>query len=110
MNKNDFLLDEFQHRLLMCMRMAKALRVGEVFLDSTTHKLHWVLEKDGRPVNRFQSMDEMEECLEHLLMNRSRTCRNGLGNMDRNVKRRMQIVQSRTNGTPMLFQSRTNSI
>lgn len=108
--RNEILLDENQHRLLMCCRMARALGVGEVYLDATTHKLYWVLEKDGRPVNRFRSMGEMEEHLEHLLENRSRTCCNGLGNMDRNVKRRMQVMKTRTNVTPMLFHSRINGM
>ena len=103
------MLDENRHRLLMCMRMAKSLGAGMIYLDATTHRMHWKLEKEGHATRRFHSIDELEAHLEHLLENRSRT---GLGNICRTVKRRAHVISiresARTNGTPMLFQSRIN--
>lgn len=105
------MLDENQHRLLMCMRMAKALGGGEIYLDATTHKMHWRLEKNGRTTHCFHSLDEMEAHLEHLLENRSRC---GLGITDSNIQQRMHALEERrryrTNGTPMLFHSRINGM
>lgn len=109
--RNELLLNENQHRLLMCMRMAKALGVGEIYLDATTHKMHWRLEKEGHSTRRFYSIEEMETHLEHLLENRSRV---GLTGMTPCMKRRAKVMserqRSRTNGTPMLFQSRINGM
>ena len=111
--RNDLLLSETQHRLLMCMRMAKALGKGEVHLDATTHKMCWKLERHDMVSNVFYSIDEMENYLEHLLENRWRLGARGLGNMDPRVKRRLNVIQerhrSRTNGTPMTFPSRINA-
>lgn len=108
--RNDLLLNETQHRLLMCCRMAKSLGQGEVFLDATTHKMSWHIGREGHPDKVFHSLDEMEEYLEHLLENRQRLSCNGLGNMDRNVKRRLTVIhereRSRTNGEPMTFSSK----
>lgn len=108
--KNDLLLNETQHRLLMCCRMAKSLGQGDIFLDATTHKMCWHIEREGHPDKIFHSLDEMEEYLEHLLMNRQRMSCNGLGNMDRTVKRRMNVIKirerNRTTGEPMVFFSK----
>lgn len=112
--RNDLLLDVNQHRLLMCARMAKALEKGEVYLDATTHRMRWKLEKDGVVGNVFDSLDEMEDFLEHLLENRYKSDMCGLGNMDRRVKRRMNVIRerhrSRTNAVPMTFPSRINML
>lgn len=109
--RNDILLEENQHRLLMCMRMAKSLGVGEVYLNLATHKPFWYIERNGVCHERFYSMEEMESYLEHLLENRWRPC-GGLGTMSREVKRRYDILTqrrlSRTNGSPMLFPSSIN--
>lgn len=106
------MLNENQHRLLMCMRMAKALGKGEIYLDATGHKMCWRMEADGRPSIVFHSIGEMEEYLEHLLENRWRSRHNHLGHTGREVKRRMIVVRerqrARTNGVPMMFPSRIN--
>lgn len=108
---NEFMLDEDRHRLLMCHRMAKALGAGEVYLDLTTHRPHWRIEKNGVCHEQFGSIEEMETFLEHLLENRPKSgC--GLGKMPLPVKLRANVIserkRSRTNGTPMMFSSRIN--
>lgn len=109
---NEIRMDENQYRLLMCMRMAKSLGKGEVYLDATSHKMCWKLEKDDRVSGRFYSIDELESYLEHLLENRSYLAPNGLGNMHSSVRRRMKVVKerkyARTNHVPMTFHSRIN--
>lgn len=104
--KNDILLDVNQHRLLMCCRMAKALGKGEVYLNASSHKMYWFMEKDDRITGMFHSIDEMEEYLEHLLENRSRI------GLTREVDRRLSVIKERrehrTNGHAMLFPSRAN--
>lgn len=109
---NEIRMDENQSRLLMCMRMAKHLGKGEVYLDATSHKMCWKLEKDDRVSGRFYSIGELESYLEHLLENRSYLAPNGLGNMHSSVRRRMKVVKerkyARTNHVPMTFHSRIN--
>lgn len=109
---NEIKLDVNQYRLLVCMRMAKSLGKGEVYLDATSHKMCWKLEKDDRVSGRFHSIDDLESYLEHLLENRSYLSPNGLGNMHPSVRRRMKVVKereyARTNHVPMTFHSRIN--
>lgn len=106
-------LDENQHRLLMCMRMAKALNQGEVYLDATTHRMCWKIERDEQVTGVFYSIDEMETYLERLLEYRYHYGPNGLGNMSPPVKRRMNVINERrraqTNGQPMTFYSKVNA-
>lgn len=110
--KEELCTEETTHRLLMCMRMAKALEKGEIYLDATTSVMFWRLEKEGRTVNTFHSIDEMESYFEHLLENRWRLDGRNLRNMDQRVKRRMMVMNerhdARTNGRPMTFHSRIN--
>ena len=106
------MLNENQHRLLMCCRIAKALDKGEIYLDATGPRMFWRLEKDERTINVFHSIDEMECYLEHLLESRNRTNRPKYGTMDSSIKRRTNIIyerhESRMTGKPMLFQSQIN--
>lgn len=106
MTRNEIMLDENQHRLLVCHRMAKALGVGEVHPDLTTHRLHWRIEKNGVCRERFYSIEELESYLEHLLENCLKT-KGGCGKMHLSVKLRANVIsereRSRTNGTPMMF-------
>ena len=109
--KNEIMLDESQHRLLMCMRMAKALDKGEIFLDATGPRMCWRMGKEDGPDVVFRSIGEMEGYLEHLLENRWR-----LGhavNADRGMARRMAVInerrKARTNGTAMTFPSCINN-
>lgn len=110
--KNELMLDEDQHRLLMCCRMARALDKGEIFLDATCHKMRWRLEKDGMTCNIFYSLDEMEQHFEHLIECRFRFSRLDIGYMDSRIRRRVDIIRKRhelrTNGTPMTFNSSIN--
>ena len=110
---NEILLDENQHRLLICHRMAKALGKGEIFLDATGHKMRWRIEKDDRTTNLFYSIEEMELYLERLLENRYKSSRLELSYIDPRVRRRMSVInerhRSRTNGVPMTFHSRINT-
>lgn len=109
---NEIKLDVNQHRLLMCMRMAKSLGKGEVYLDATSHKMCWKLEEDDRVSSRFRSIDELERYLEHLLEVRIRIDPKGLDNIHPSVRRRMEVVKerkyARTNHVPMTFHSRIN--
>lgn len=111
-NLNNIKLDINQHRLIMCMRMAKAMGKGEIYLDATTPKMCWRMEKDGVTTGIFDSIDKMEEYLEHLLENRSRLAADRLDNMHPAVKRRLGVImernRSRTNGRSMTFNSRIN--
>ena len=104
--RNDILLDVNQHRLLMCCRMAKALGKGDIYLNATSHKKYWYMEKDERITGIFHSIDEMEEFLEHLLENRSTV------GLTREISRRSSLVRerraARTNGRSMLLSSRIN--
>lgn len=110
--KEELMLDENQYRLLMCMRMAKALGLGEIYLDATLHRMHWRMEKDGRVTDVFHSLDEMEVHLERLLENRCRLKPFLAKNMSPQLRRRYETVSLRhsyrTNGTPLVFQSRIN--
>lgn len=109
--KNEIMFDENQHRLLMCLRMAKSLGQGEVCLDLTTHKPHWRIEKNGVCHERFYSIGDMEEYLEHLLENLPNAPQ-GYCRMSSEVKLRASVVRRRkrfrTNGEPMTFPSRIN--
>lgn len=106
-NRNELMLDENQHRLLMCGRMAKALDKGEIYLDATGAKMFWRLEKNGRTSNIFHSIDEMEFHLECLLESSVRL--NGQKGIGPRMRRRADIVfkrhDNRINGTPMMFHS-----
>ena len=90
----------------MCCRMAKALGKGEIYLNATTHKMYWYMEKDDRVTGVFRSMDEMEEYLEHLLESRNRV------GLPKEVERRSTLIlkrkDARTNGCAMLLSSRIN--
>lgn len=104
--KNDLLLDENQHRLLMCCRMAKVLGKGNIYLNATTHKMHWYMEKGDRITGVFHSISEMEEYLEHLLENRSKI------GLTKEFERRNSVIRgrrnARTKGTPILSSSKIN--
>lgn len=106
-NRNELMLDENQHRLLMCCRIAKALDKGEIYLDATGTKMFWRLEKNDRTSNIFHSIDEMEQHLECLLESAVRL--NGRRGLSPSIKRRADIVfkrhDYRSNGVPMMFQS-----
>lgn len=108
------LLDENQHRLLMCCRMAKALEQGDIYLDATGAKMFWKMEKEGRPARTFRSIDEMESYLEHLLENRSRTSPTRIRLLEPSVRRRLDIIHARNeyreSGTPLVFNSRINGL
>lgn len=110
---NEILLDENQHRLLICCRMAKALGKGEVILDATSHKMCWRMERGDAVTGVFHSQDEMEEYLEHLLENRSKLSHNRLGNTHPAVKRRAQVINERRRaaleGDNMSFHSCINA-
>lgn len=71
--------------------------------------MYWYIERKGRPDLVFHSVAEMEEYLEHLLENRIRSSRTGLGNMDPNIKRRAAVIRerqrARTKAEPMMFHS-----
>lgn len=105
------MLDENQHRLLMCCRISKALNMGDIYLDATYPKMRWRIERGERPNLHFSSIDEMEEYLEHLLENHSVASGNSC-NMDPDVRRRARIVlerkKVRTFGGAMLFPSKIN--
>lgn len=105
------MLDENQHRLLMCCRMSRALDLGNVYLDATCPKMRWRIERKGRPHLYFSSIDEMEEHLEYLLEHHPRASK-GFCNMGAEVKRRGRIVLARKNartiGGAMVFPSRIN--
>ena len=92
--------------------MAKAMGKGEIYLDATTHRMRWRMEKDGVTTGIFDSIDKMEEYLEHLLENRSRLASDRLDNIHPAVKRRLGVIMerncSRTNGRSMTFNSRIN--
>lgn len=107
---NEIKLDENQYRLLMCMRISKALGQGEVYLDATTHRMCWKIERGEQVTGVFHSIDEMESHLEHLLEHRYHHGPNGLGNMSAPVKLRMNTINERrraqTNGQPMTFYSK----
>ena len=60
-NLSDIKLDINQYRLIMCMRMAKAMGKGEIYLDATTHRMRWRMENDGVTTGIFDSIDKMEE-------------------------------------------------
>lgn len=109
---NRVLLDIDQYRLLMCCRMAKSLLAGEVFIDATTHKMKWYIERKEKPDFVFSSLDEMEEYLEHLLMNRKCYSIHGLAHMNPEVKKRASVINERrraqTKQEPMMFYSKIN--
>ena len=111
-SRNDLMLNENQHRLLMCCRMARALGKGEIHLDATGAKMFWRMEKDGRTLNIFHSINEMESSLEHMLENRFKHENVGNKGLDPRLRRRLEIIhtrhKSRTNDRPMVFSSRTN--
>lgn len=111
--KNDLMLDETQHRLVMCCRMAKALGKGEVFLDLTTPRMCWRIEKNDKVLQTFHSIDDMEEFLENLLEKRYRT--NFMrSQLEPQVARRLNVVEirknMRTTGAPMTFHSKVNTL
>ena len=112
MELKDIMLDENQHRLLMCCRMAQALGQGDIFLDATGYRLCWRMERKGKATNVFYSIDEMECYLEHLLENRWRVGVLGKCATDAEVKRRLDIIKerhsSRTSGERMTLFSRAN--
>lgn len=109
---NSVLLGIDQYRLLMCCRMVKSLLAGEVFIDATTHRMKWHIERKGKPDFVFSSLDEMEEYLEHLLMNRKCYSIHGLGHMNPEVKKRASVInerrRSQTKQEPMMFYSKIN--
>lgn len=111
-NLSDIRLDVNQHRLIMCMRMAKAMGKGDIYLDATTHRMCWRMENSGVTTGVFDSIDKMEEYLEHLLENRSRLASDRLDCMHPAVRRRLGVIternRSRTNGRSMTFNSRIN--
>ena len=92
--------------------MAKALNKGEVHLDTTSHKMHWRLERNDKVIRIFHSINEMEDFLEYLLEKRFKSGPDGWRNIDLNVRRRMNVVRQRerfrTKGVPMMFPSRIN--
>lgn len=107
----EMMLDENQHRLLMCCRISKALNMGDIYLDATCPKIRWRIERGERPHLHFSSIDKMEEYLERLLENHSVASGNS-SNMDPDVRRRSQILlarrKARTIGGEMVFPSRIN--
>lgn len=67
MKDNSFLLNEEQHRLLMCVRIAHALDLGEVVIDLTTHHILFTLEKKDIRTYTFRSIEALEAFLEQTL-------------------------------------------
>ena len=111
-SRNDLMLDENQHRLLMCYRMAKVLSGREIYLDATGLRMFWRLEKNGRTTNIFHSIDDMEHHLECLMESRSRLRPETCSELEPEVIRRLDVVfnrqTSRTKGMPILFSSKIN--
>lgn len=67
MKDNSFLLNEEQHRLLMCVRIAHALDLGEVVIDLTTHHTLFTIEKGDIRTYTFRSIEALEAFLEQTL-------------------------------------------
>jgi len=94
--------------------MAKAIGWGDVCPDVTTHKMRWRIERNGHTKDVFCSLDEMEFQLEHLLEDRCRLNPTLERDMLPSLKRRREAIRQRriqrTNGGPMMFQSRINGM
>ena len=80
---------------MLCQRMARALGMGDVYLDASLYRMAWCVERIDKNTLRFNSIGEMERHLERLIQQR-KDIQSTYANVKR-TNRRSTVLFGKTN-------------